>query len=76
MAREAAAVTMDLKPTAELTPDTEVKAIPADLKVRINDLLWDVLPDDTTLRQADDLALQIFYAIVRAWHKTGSAKCR
>lgn len=59
---------MDIKQQDELGPETAVAPkMPDDTKVRINELLFTLLPDDITLRQTDDLALQIYEAIQRAW---------
>lgn len=41
--------------------------MPDNIKEQINNLLWVVLPHHATLKQAEDIALDIYHKIVYAW---------
>lgn len=45
----------------------EMPIEPSDLKVRINTLLWEVLPGKTTLYKAEHIACEFFAAIAHEW---------
>lgn len=47
-----------------MNPD---EVIPEDLKMQINNLLWNTLPELTTLEKADALSTDIYYMIQGFW---------
>lgn len=40
---------------------------PADIKERINNLLWTLLPPDVTLKRAEEIALRMCEDVVDEW---------
>lgn len=53
--------------TEEHTLDTE--QMPENAKELINNLLWAILPGNTTLREADDIALDLWQKVINLWSK-------
>lgn len=53
--------------TEEHTLDTE--QMPENIKELINNLLWAILPGNTTLREADDIALDLWHKVINLWSK-------
>lgn len=51
----------------ELTPWPEPERMPADLKCRINSLLWTLLPPSMSLGEAEDVAAMLDARIRDAW---------
>lgn len=49
--------------------DSEFETFLEEGKVEINNLLWKYLPGDTTLREAEEIAIGIYHTISRKWNK-------
>ncbi len=47
--------------------DFNSETIPEDLKSQINNFLWTVLGPDTSLRDADEIAMGLYTAIQATW---------
>lgn len=57
----------EIEGAEEQTVDTE--QMPENTKELINNLLWMILPGHTTLREADDIALDLWQKVVNLWTK-------
>lgn len=63
------------KPPAQLLTESEACAVaPDDLKERINNLLWQVLPAPTTLGEADEIAVKMHHLVIAEWAAQGGGK--
>lgn len=57
----------EIASTQDQTADTE--QMPENVKELINNLLWMILPGHTTLREADDIALDLWQKVINLWTK-------
>jgi hypothetical protein len=58
-----------MNPKPLMDPIPEEENIPLDVKSKINELLWQLLPPTVTLGEADEIACGIHDCISNRWEK-------
>lgn len=62
--------TVQTRPTTAVADTAKEMPLESrELKVRINTLLWEVLPGITTLFRAEEIACDVFQSIHEEWEK-------